>query len=356
MPTTFRPTILVTGCAGFIGYHTAARLVREGHRVTGVDNLGGAGEPSLQLARLALLEGRSGFDFLRMDVADAPALQDLLEVVRPESVIHLAARAGVRTSAADPRPFTDANLLGFFNVLDGCARLGVRHLVYASSSSVYGASGSIPFSEADPADQPLSYYAATKKANELMAHAYARVHGLPSSGLRFFTVYGPWGRPDMAPLLFGRAILRGQPIRLFNRGRMKRDFTYVDDVVEALVRVLARPPGAGGEPPCRVLNVGNSTPAELVDFVETLERVIGQRARRVEVPMQAGDVLETWADTRRLEALTGFVPRTPLEEGLRHMVAWLRAYDGEEEAQGAEEDLCGRSATTPGDAATLALG
>jgi len=323
------PTTIVTGCAGFIGLHTAARLLQDGHRVVGVDNLNELNEPALKHARLARLEGRPGFSFVRADVADAAAVTRLVEEARPEGVVHLAAQAGVRYSVTHPRAYTDANLVGFGNVLEACARGRVAHLVYASSSSVYGANRKVPFSEGDPVDNPVSYYAATKKANELQAHAYSHIHRLPTSGLRFFTVYGPWGRPDMAPVLFARAILRGQPIQLFNEGRMRRDFTYVDDVVEAVVRVLARPPpDADGEVPYRVLNVGNSSPVELEAFVATLEGHLGRKAERVLAPMQPGDVVATWADTSRLEALTGFAPRTSLDEGLRRMAEWLVAYDG----------------------------
>jgi UDP-glucuronate 4-epimerase len=322
------PTTVVTGCAGFIGFHTVSRLLRDGQRVFGLDNLNPLNEPALKQARLAQLEGRPGFTFVRADVADAEAVRRLFEEARPEGVVHLAAQAGVRYSVENPRAYTDSNLVGFGNVLEASARGRVGHLVYASSSSVYGANQKVPFSEDDPVDHPVSFYAATKKANELMAHAYSHIHQLPTSGLRFFTVYGPWGRPDMAPILFARAIRRGQPIQLFNQGRMRRDFTYVDDVVEGIVRVLARPPEAqGGAAPYRVLNVGNSSPVELEEFIATLERHLGRKAQRVLLPMQLGDVPATWADTARLEALTGFAPRTTLDEGLRRMAEWLIGYD-----------------------------
>ncbi len=325
------PSTVVTGCAGFIGYHLAARLLSEGHRVSGLDNLNDYYEPSLKRARLAQLSSRPGFEFLEGDVADAGAVRRLLEQARPEAVVHLAAQVGVRYSVTNPSAYTSSNLLGFGNVLDACVRARAGHLVYASSSSVYGANEKVPFSEDDPVDRPVSYYAATKKANELMAHATSHIHRLPTSGLRFFTVYGPWGRPDMAPILFARAIRAGRPIQLFNEGRMRRDFTYVDDVVESIVRVLARPPDAnarGDAAPARVLNVGNSSPVELETFVATLERHLGRRADRVLLPMQPGDVVATWADTSRLERLTGFAPQTSLEEGLRRMAEWLVAYDG----------------------------
>jgi UDP-glucuronate 4-epimerase len=326
------PTTVVTGCAGFIGFHTVSRLLRDGHEVHGLDNLSPLNEPALKRARLARLEERPGFSFVQADVADMAAVGRLIEQAHPEGVVHLAAQAGVRYSVENPRAYTDSNLVGFGNVLEACARGRVGHLVYASSSSVYGSNQKVPFSEGDPVDHPVSYYAATKKANELMAHAYSHIHRLPTSGLRFFTVYGPWGRPDMAPILFARAIRRGQPIRLFNHGRMRRDFTYVDDVVEGIVRVLALPPEqAGGAAPYRVLNVGNSSPVELEEFIAILERHLGRKAERVLLPMQQGDVVATWADTSRLEALTGFAPRTSLTEGLRYMAEWLAAYEPEPE-------------------------
>ncbi len=324
------PTTVVTGCAGFIGFHLAARLLRDGHRVFGLDNLNDYYEPPLKQARLAELRKLAGFTFVQGDVADRTAVDRLLDDARPEAFVHLAAQAGVRYSITNPAAYTSANLVGFGNVLEACVRGKVGHLVYASSSSVYGANTKVPFSEDDPVDHPVSYYAATKKANELMAHAVSHIHRLPATGLRFFTVYGPWGRPDMAPMLFGRAILRGQPIQLFNGGKMRRDFTYVDDVVESVVRVAARPPAPdAGAAPHRVLNVGNSTPVELDTFVALLEKHLGRKADRVLLPMQPGDVLATWADTRRLEELVGFAPQTPLDEGLRRTAEWLVRYDGE---------------------------
>jgi UDP-glucuronate 4-epimerase len=323
------PSTVVTGCAGFIGFHLASRLLREGHRVSGLDSVNDYYEQSLKHARLAELRKLPGFTFVQADVADAAAVHRLLDQARPEGVVHLAAQVGVRYSVTNPRAYTDSNLVGFGNVLEACARARIGHLVYASSSSVYGANKKVPFSEDDPVDHPVSYYAATKKANELMAHATSHIHRLPTSGLRFFTVYGPWGRPDMAPILFARAILRGKPIQLFNGGRMRRDFTYVEDVVESIVRVLARPPADGGEAaPYRVLNVGNSSPVELETFIATLEKHLGRKADRVLLPMQPGDVVATWADTSRLEALTGFAPQTSLDEGLRRMAEWLVAYEG----------------------------
>jgi UDP-glucuronate 4-epimerase len=323
------PTTIVTGCAGFIGFHVAARLLRDGHRVFGIDDLNDYYEVSLKHARLAELRALPGFAFTQGDLADAAVVRRLFEEARPEAVAHLAAQAGVRYSVTNPGAYTRANLVGFGNVLEACVTAEVEHLVYASSSSVYGANEKVPFSEDDRVDHPVSYYAATKKANELMAHAVSHIHRLPTSGLRFFTVYGPWGRPDMAPILFARAILRGEPIKLFNEGKMRRDFTYVDDVIESVVRVLARPPApAADAAPYRVLNVGNAHPVELETFIALLEKHLGRKAHRVLAPMQPGDVVATWADTRRLEALVGFAPETPLDEGLRRMAEWLVRYDG----------------------------
>ena len=321
-------TTVVTGCAGFIGFHAAARLLRDGHRVFGLDDVNAYYETGLKRARLAQLLAHPGFSFTEAGVQDAVAVASLFEAARPERVLHLAAQAGVRYSIENPRAYTEANLVGFGNILEASRQAAVKHLVFASSSSVYGTNEKVPFSEDDPVDHPVSYYAATKKANELQAHAYSHLHRLPASALRFFTVYGPWGRPDMAPILFARAILRGAPIRLFNHGRMRRDFTYVDDVVESVVRVLDRPPeGSGGTAPYRILNVGNNSPVELAEFIAILERHLGRTAMKELVPMQPGDVPATWADTRKLEALTGFAPQTTLDEGLRRMAEWLRAYD-----------------------------
>ncbi|HET6437702.1 MAG TPA: NAD-dependent epimerase/dehydratase family protein [Anaeromyxobacter sp.] len=322
-------TTVVTGCAGFIGFHLVERLLSDGHRVVGLDSMTDLHDPALKRARLSRIEGRPGFAFHRIDLVDAAAVKELVLEAQPQGLVHLAAQAGVRYSIENPRAYTDSNLVGFANVLEACAGAKVGHLVYASSSSVYGQNQKVPFSEDDPVDHPVSYYAATKKANELQAHAFSHIHRLPASGLRFFTVYGPYGRPDMAPLLFARAILRGSPIKLFNGGRMRRDFTYVDDVIEAVVRVLARPPpDEAGRAPHRVLNVGNSTPVELEEFVSLLEKHLGRKATRVLAPMQPGDVPATWADTRRLFELTGFAPATSLDEGLRRTAEWLIAYEG----------------------------
>ncbi|MFM1991911.1 MAG: putative Nucleoside-diphosphate-sugar epimerase [Pseudomonadota bacterium] len=332
--------ILVTGAAGFIGLHVARSLLDAGHRVVGLDRLDDYYDPSLKAARLALLAGHPAFSFERIDVADAPALAALFERERFERVVHLAAQAGVRHSLKHPRAYAESNLSGFVNVLEGCRHGGVGHLVYASSSSVYGGNARMPFSEHDPVDHPVSLYAATKKANELMAHAYSHLYGLPTTGLRFFTVYGPWGRPDMAAFLFVDAILSGRPIDVYNRGEMRRDFTYVDDVVEGVVRVLERVPGpdpafdpmrpdpASGTAPYRVFNIGNADPVPLLEFIAAIEEAIGRRAELRLLPMQPGDVPATFADTSELARWVGFAPRTPIREGVRRFVDWYRGYYG----------------------------
>lgn len=320
---------LVTGAAGFIGSHSARILLDRGDEVVGLDNLNDYYDVQLKLARLARLQASTGFQFVKLDLADRAGMQQLFATEKFDRVIHLAAQAGVRYSIQNPLAYVDSNVVGTANVLEGCRHNGVQHLVYASTSSVYGANTKMPFSVHQNVDHPLSFYAATKKANELMAHAYSHLNRLPTTGLRFFTVYGPWGRPDMAPILFGRAILRGEPITLFNHGRMRRDFTYVDDVVESIARLLERPPAADGPAaPYRILNVGNDHPVELEEFVAILERHLGRKAARRLAPMQPGDVPATWADTRRLQATIGFVPQTPLDEGLRRMAEWLVEYDG----------------------------
>ncbi|MGH8687180.1 MAG: NAD-dependent epimerase/dehydratase family protein [Burkholderiales bacterium] len=317
--------VLVTGCAGFLGMHCAQRLLARGDEVLGVDSLSAYYSVELKRLRLAQLEGRPGFRFERVDLARDGACAALLESARPEAVLHLAAQPGVRYSLENPGSYVESNLVAFGNLLEACRRRPPRHLVYASSSSVYGANPKLPWSEGDNVDHPVSLYAATKKANELMAHAYSHLHGLPATGLRYFTVYGPWGRPDMSPMLFARAILDGQAIRLFNHGDMRRDFTFVDDAVEATMRVLDRPPP--GTPPWRVFNVGNRQPVALLDYVAALERALGKPALRELLPMQPGDVPATWADTRALEAATGFAPATPLAAGLERFAAWLRSTD-----------------------------
>jgi UDP-glucuronate 4-epimerase len=330
--------VLVTGAAGFVGFHVARRLLTEGRRVLGVDNLNDYYDPTLKEARLAQLQEHGSFEFVRMDVSDRAATADLFRRYGPARVVHLAAQAGVRYSIVNPHAYANANLVGFLNVLEGCRHARVEHLVYASSSSVYGANTRLPFSVHDNVDHPLSLYAATKKANELMAHSYAHLYGLPCTGLRFFTVYGPWGRPDMALFLFTRAILEGRPIDVYNEGRMQRDFTYVDDVVEGVLRVLAKPPGpasdwTGDRPdpgtsraPYRVYNIGNDRPVQLLRYIEVLEQCLGRPAVKNFLPMQPGDVPATRADVEDLVREFGYQPRTTVEEGVARFVEWYRAY------------------------------
>jgi UDP-glucuronate 4-epimerase len=333
-------TILVTGAAGFIGAATARALVDRGETVIGIDNLNDYYDVGLKLARLATLEGRGGFRFQRIDVADRAAVRALFAERRPDRVVHLAAQAGVRYGAINPHAYADSNLTGFLNVLEGCRHGGVRHLVFASSSSVYGANSHMPYSPHDNVDHPLSLYAATKKANEAMAHAYAHLYGIPVTGLRFFTVYGPWGRPDMSPYIFTRKILAGEAIDVFNNGDHSRDFTYVDDIVDGVVRVLdvpaqASPDWDGGNPdpatsraPYRLYNIGNNRPVALMDFIACIEAATGRKARMNLLPMQPGDVRETFADIDDLSADVGFAPRTGIEAGIGRFVAWYRDYHG----------------------------
>jgi len=316
--------VLVTGCAGFIGMHCAERLLARGDEVIGVDNLSPYYSVALKRARLARLEPRLGFRFRLLDIASPGALHALLASERPDAVLHLAAQPGVRYSLTDPEPYLQANLVGFGRLLEACRAHPVRHLVYASSSSVYGANTKLPWSEADNVDHPVSLYAATKKANELMAHAYCHLFGVPMTGVRYFTVYGPWGRPDMSPILFARAIMEGRPIAVFNHGDMARDFTYVDDAVEATMRLLDRPPA--GAPAYRIVNVGNHRPVRLPEYIAALERALGKKAVVELKPMQPGDVKETYADTDALREATGFAPATPLEEGLAKFAAWFREH------------------------------
>lgn len=330
--------ILVTGAAGFIGFHVARRLLEQGKAVIGLDNLNAYYDPALKRARLAILAQQARFRFEQADVADRERVADLFAAHRISHVVHLAAQAGVRHSLSDPSAYGQANLLGFLNILEACRHSACRHLLYASSSSVYGANTRVPFRVTDNVDHPLSLYGATKKANELMAHAYAHLFAIPATGLRFFTVYGPWYRPDMAMWLFTEAILSGKPIRLFNHGRMRRDFTYIDDVTEAVVRLLDVPPAADAHwdaatpnpatsrAPWRVYNIGNNTPVEITHLVGLLETVLGRAAQREFVEMQPGDVEETCADIADLEAAVGFRPKTPIEEGVRKFVAWYRGY------------------------------
>jgi UDP-glucuronate 4-epimerase len=329
-----REPVLVTGAAGFIGFHLARRLAAEGWSVVGIDNLNDYYDPSLKEARLAELRAHPNFRFERCDIADRSAVARLFATERFPYVAHLAAQAGVAHSAVEPDAYVDSNLVGFANVLEGCRRAQTRHLVYASSSSVYGAATRMPLRTSDRVDEPLSLYGATKRSNELMAHAYAHLFALPATGLRFFTVYGPWGRPDMAVWLFTQAIVEGSPLRLFNSGRMWRDLTYIDDVIEAMVRLIPAPPGgaaADGEqsahpPPCRIYNVGNAQPVEISDLADLLEKIIGRPAKRELLPMRSIDVLETFADSSDLERATGFAPRTSIADGLRAFVEWFYEY------------------------------
>ena len=328
--------ILVTGAAGFIGMHTVQTLLAQGHDVVGIDSLNDYYPVALKEARLARLTPHAAFRFQQLDVADGDALMALFARERVGTVIHLAAQAGVRYSLRNPQAYVQANLVGFANLLEACRQHPVAHLIYASTSSVYGHNASLPFCETDNTDHPVSFYAATKKANEAMAHAYAHLYGLPCSGLRFFTVYGPWGRPDMAPWLFTQAILAGEPIKVFNNGDLARDFTYVDDIVDGVVKLLDHPPQPGGDPgrantsaaPWQLLNIGNHQPVRLMHFIETLEAAVGKPAIKEFVGMQAGDVPATYADTESMRTLTGFTPATGLDEGLRRFVAWYRSYHG----------------------------
>jgi UDP-glucuronate 4-epimerase len=331
--------ILVTGAAGFIGFHVSQGLLKRGHRVLGLDNLSPYYDPKLKEARLGQLVGKTGFSFERVELAERIAVERVFDRARPEIVLHLAAQPGVRYSLQNPYAYIDSNVLGFLNVLEGSRRAGVRHLVFASSSSVYGGNRKTPFSTSDNVDHPVSLYAATKKSNELMAHSYSHVYALPVTGLRFFTVYGPWGRPDMATMLFSRAILRGEPIKVFNHGNMERDFTYVTDVVEGVVRIMDLPPapdpGAQAEAdpststaPYRIYNIGNSAPVPLMRFIEVLAGELGKAPILELLPMQPGDVPATFADVSDLEKRIGFRPGTPIEEGLSHFARWYVDYYG----------------------------
>lgn len=331
-------TVLVTGAAGFIGFHLSRRLLEEGRQVIGVDNLNEYYDVRLKKDRLAQLDGRPGFTFLRGDLADRPFMEELFSRQAFDVVVNLAAQAGVRYSLVNPFVYAEANLSGFLNVLEGCRHQGVRHLVFASSSSVYGANTLMPFSVHHNVDHPISLYAATKKANELMAHAYAALYRLPCTGLRFFTVYGPWGRPDMALFIFTRAILEGRPIDVFNFGKMRRDFTFIDDIIEGVVRVMNRipepdpdwngdhPDSASSFAPYRLYNIGNNRPVELMRFIEVLEECLGKKACLNLLPLQAGDVPATYADVDDLMHDVGFKPATPIEEGIRAFVDWYRSY------------------------------
>ncbi len=332
--------ILVTGAAGFIGSHTATRLLERGDDVVGIDNVNDYYDPSLKEARLERLRKDPKFRFEKIDIADRERMAELFARLKPQRVVHLAAQAGVRYSLINPHAYTDSNVTGFVNILEGCRHNGVEHLVFASSSSVYGANTKQPFSEHQNVDHPVSLYAATKKANELMAHTYAHLYGMRCTGLRFFTVYGPWGRPDMALFLFTKAMLAGKPITVFNEGQMIRDFTYIDDIVEGVVRTLdqtAQPDPAwnGDDPdpatsyaPYRVYNIGNNMPVLLLDCIHMLEEALGIKAEMQFLPLQPGDVISTMADVSELERAVGFRPRTPLREGIARFVDWYRTYYG----------------------------
>ena len=330
--------ILVTGVAGFIGFHVARVLLARGDEVVGLDSVNDYYDVRIKEARLALLAPTPGYTFVRGDLADGPLMDRLFREHRPERVIHLAAQAGVRYSLTNPHAYVQSNLVGFTNILEGCRHNGVAHLCYASSSSVYGANTRLPFSVHHNVDHPLSLYAATKKANELMAHTYAHLYRLPVTGLRFFTVYGPWGRPDMALFKFTKAILAGEPIEVYNHGHHSRDFTYIDDIVEGVVRTTdriadANPAWNGDTPdpgtsaaPYRLYNIGNNNPVGLMDLIACLERTLGQTAQKTFLPMQAGDVPATYADVEALTAAVGFKPSTPIEVGVARFVAWYRDY------------------------------
>jgi len=330
--------IFVTGAAGFIGFHVSKRLLERGDDVVGIDNLNDYYDPALKHARLDILRKFERFEFVRADIADRAAIEELFARHKPARVVHLAAQAGVRYSLTNPHAYTESNITGFLNILEGCRHRGVEHLVYASSSSVYGANTKQPFSEHDNIDHPVSLYAATKKANELMAHTYAHLFGVASTGLRFFTVYGPWGRPDMALFRFTRGILAGEPIPVFNEGRMIRDFTYIDDIVEGVVRVLDQraepdPAWSGDDPdparsyaPYRVFNIGNNRPVLLLDYIAALEAALGRKATLDLLPMQPGDVVSTRADVSELEKAVGFHPSITIAEGIARFVTWYKAY------------------------------
>ena len=330
--------ILVTGTAGFIGSALALRLLARGDQVIGVDNLNDYYDVTLKEARLARLQGHPAFTDLRLNIEDSDAMREVFATHRPERVVNLAAQAGVRYSLENPMAYVTTNMVGFANILEGCRHHGVEHLVYASSSSVYGANSTMPFSVHHNVDHPLSFYAASKKANELMAHTYSHLYGLPTTGLRFFTVYGPWGRPDMALFMFTRAILAGQPIDVFNYGKHRRDFTYVDDIVEGVIRVLDRPPtgnpdwssatpdSATSLAPYRLYNIGNNQPVELMEYIAVLEQNLGLKAQLNLLPLQPGDVPDTYADVTDLVRDTGYRPSTPVAEGVARFVAWYREF------------------------------
>ena len=333
--------VLLTGVAGFIGYHAALRLLERDDNVIGIDNLNDYYDVSLKQARLTSIQkhpNAANFTFIKLDLADRESMAQLFQEQKPQCVLHLAAQPGVRYSLINLHAYIDSNIVGFTNVLEGCRHHGVQHLVYASSSSVYGGNTRLPFSEHDSVDHPVSLYAATKKAGELMAHTYSHLYRLPTTSLRFFTVYGPWGRPDMSPMLFAEAILQGRPINIFNHGEMMRDFTYVDDIVEALLRVLdkpavpnpdfdaSQPDPASSNAPYRVFNIGNSQPVKLMEFIATMEHALGKAAEKNYLPMQSGDVIATAASTDELDAWVGFKPATSIKQGVAKFVDWYREY------------------------------
>ena len=330
--------VLITGCAGFIGMHCAKRLLEQGVSVVGIDNLNHYYDVALKHARLDQLRPYANFRFVELDVADRPGMERLFAEVAPGKVLHLAAQAGVRYSIDQPDDYTDSNLLGFGNILQGCRKQRVQHLVYASSSSVYGGNTKMPFAESDAVDHPISYYAATKKANELMAHTYSHLYGIPTTGLRFFTVYGPWGRPDMALFKFTQAMLAGATIDVYGEGKLVRDFTYIDDIVEGIMRVLDKPatadagydsqhPNPGTSPaPYRIFNIGNNSPTLLMDYIAALEGALGITADKRMLPIQPGDMHSTAADTRALQAWVGFAPAMPVGTGVQHFVDWYRSF------------------------------
>lgn len=330
--------VLVTGAAGFIGFHVSQYLCNRGDEVIGIDNLNDYYEVSLKEARLSQLEPLSNFRFIKLDIADRGGMAKLFELEDFDRVVHLAAQAGVRYSIENPHAYADSNLVGFLNILEGCRHAKVEHLVYASSSSVYGANETTPFSENDNVDHPVSLYAASKKANEAMAHSYSQLYNLPTTGLRFFTVYGPWGRPDMSPILFARAITEGKPLKVFNYGKHRRDFTYIDDIVEGVVRTLDRvaqpnldwsgvgPSPASSKAPWRIYNIGNSQPVELLYYIECIEKSLGKTTEKEMLPLQPGDVEHTYADVEALMRDTGYQPNTQIEEGVDKFICWFRGY------------------------------
>lgn len=330
--------ILVTGAAGFIGFHVSKYLINRGDSLVGIDNINDYYDPKIKISRLELLKEHTQFSFIKLDVADKQGMQDLFKQHQFDAVVHLAAQAGVRYSLENPHVYMQSNIVGFLNILEGVRHNNINHLVYASSSSVYGANTLQPFSEHHNIDHPVSLYAASKKANELMAHSYSHLYGMKTTGLRFFTVYGPWGRPDMALFLFAKGILEGEPINIFNNGNMIRDFTYIDDIVEGVVRVMDNPPTGNadwnGDKPdpatsyanYRVFNIGNNSPVQLMDFVKAIENAVGKQAIKNFMPMQAGDVPSTCADVSELESAVGFKPNTSIQDGINNFIQWYRDY------------------------------